>query len=87
VGPLGLLFAPHKKNLPKDRSMLEMRPNRSLKLSLTTPELSGLSKMLVPRPAPRLEVAWPGGTAHFIIPAPSASQVLKLISERMRELR
>lgn len=84
IGPLGLLFVPHKKNLPRDRSTLEMGPNRSLKFSLATPELTGLYKLLVPRPTPRLQVIWPEGTAQFIIPAPN--QVFKLIEERAREL-
>jgi hypothetical protein len=84
VGPLGLFFVPHKLNLPGDRSAFEMGPNKNLRLSLTTPELTGLSKMLVPRPTPRLQVVWPDGNAQFIIPAPN--QVLGLISERVREM-
>ena len=84
MGSLGLFFVPHKMNLPRDRSAFEMGPNKNLKLSLTTPELSGLSKLLVPRPTPRLQVVWPDGNAQFIIPAPN--QVLRLISERVREM-
>jgi len=84
IGPLGLFFVPHKMNLPRDRSAFEMGPNKNLKLSLTTPELTGLSKLLVPRPTPRLQVVWPDGNAQFIIPAPN--QVLKLISGRVREM-
>jgi hypothetical protein len=84
VGPLGLFFVPHKMNLPRDRSAFEMGPSKNLKLSLTTPELTGLSKLLVPRPTPRLEVVWPDGNAQFVIPAPN--QVLRLISERVREM-
>src|ERR1700719_1486448 len=63
IGPLGLFFVPHKMNLPRDRSAFEMGPNKNLKLSLTTPELTGLSKLLVPRPTPRLQVVWPDGNA------------------------
>jgi hypothetical protein len=84
IGPLGLLFVPHKKNLPRDRSPLEMGPNRSLKLSLTTPELTGLYGLLVPRPTPRLQVIWPEGTAQFIIPAPN--QVFKLIEKTLQSV-
>jgi|ERR1700733_987161 len=84
IGPLGLLFVPHKMNLPRDRSVFEMGPNKSLELSLTTQPLSGFFKLLVPRPTPLLQVIWPEGSAQFIIPAPN--QVLKLISERVREM-
>jgi len=84
IGPLGLFFVPHKMNLLRDRSAFEMGPNKNLRLSLTTPELTGLSKILVPRPTPRLQVVWPDGNAQFIIPAPN--QVLGLISERVREM-
>jgi hypothetical protein len=84
IGPLGLFFVPHKMNLPRDRSAFEMGPNKNLKLSLTAPELTGLSRLLVPRPTPRLQVVWPDGNAQFIIPAPN--QVLRLISERVREM-
>lgn len=54
IGPLGLLFVPHKMNLPRDRSMFEMGPNKSLKLSLTTRPLNRFLKLLVPRPTPLL---------------------------------
>jgi hypothetical protein len=84
IGPLGLLFVPHKMNLPRDRSVFEMGPNKSLKLSLATQALTGLFKLLVPRPTPLLQIIWPEGSAQFIIPAPN--QVFKLIDERVREM-
>lgn len=84
IGPLGLLFVPHKMNLPRDRSAFEMGPNKSLKFALTTQALTGLFKLLVPRPTPLLQVIWPEGNAEFIIPAPN--QVFKLIDERVREM-
>lgn len=79
IGPHGLLFVPHKMNLPGDRSVFEMGPNRRLKLSLTAPESSGLSKLLVPRPMSQLQVNWPEGSAKFVIPSPN--QVFDLISK------
>lgn len=84
IGPLGLLFVPHKMNLPRDRSVLEMGPNKSLELSLTAQTLTGFLKMLVPRPTPLLQVSWPEGSAQFIVPAPN--QVFELIRGRVREL-
>lgn len=84
IGPLGLLFVPHKMNLPRDRSVFEMGPNKSLELSLATQRLSAFFKLLVPRPTPLLQVTWPGGSARFIIPAPN--QVLKVINERVCEM-
>jgi len=84
IGRLGLLFVPHKMNLPRDSTAFEMGPSTSLQLSLVPQSLTGLFKLLVPRPTPLLQVIWPGGDAQFIIPAPN--QVFKLVSERVREM-
>lgn len=85
IGPQGLLFMPHKMNLPRDRSSsFEMGPGEGLKLSLTTQKVAGFFKLLVPRPASVLQVSWPGGSAQFLVPAPD--RVLKLIEERVREV-
>jgi hypothetical protein len=84
IGPLGLIFVPHRKNLRRDRSAFEMGPNASIELSLTTPKLSGLFKLLVPRPPSLLQVIWAEGGAQFLVPAPN--RVLKLIDERIHEM-
>jgi hypothetical protein len=84
VGPMGLLFVPHKINLPRDSSAFEMGPNKSLSLRLSPQEVNGLLMLLVPRPSPALEVIWPEGTPQFLVPAPN--QVLKLLDERLREV-
>jgi len=84
IGRLGLLFAPHKMNLPSDRSVFEMGPNKSLEFSLAPQMLNGFFKLLVPRPTPLLQVVWPGGSAQLIIPAPN--HVFELIRDRVREL-
>jgi hypothetical protein len=83
IGPEGLLFVPHKMNLPRDRSSFEMGPSKGLKLSLTTQKLAGFFKLFVPHPPSVLQVIWPDGTAQFVIPAPN--RVFKLIEERVRE--
>lgn len=85
IGPSGLLFVPHKLNLPRDRSIFEMGPIKSLELSLTSPALNKAFKLLVPRPTPLLQVAWPDGSAQFLIPAPN--QGFKLIGDRLHEMK
>lgn len=84
VGPMGLLFVPHKMNLPRDHSVFEMGPNKSLRLCLAPQTVSRLFKVLVPRPSPALEVIWPEGSAQFLVPAPN--HVLKSLDERVREM-
>ncbi len=84
IGPHGFLFVPHKKNLQRDRSILEMGPSKSLQLSLTTPKLTGVFKLLVPRPPSLLQVVWPEGSAQFLVPVPS--RLFKVIEERVREV-
>jgi hypothetical protein len=83
VGPMGLLFVPHKMNPPRDSSAFEM-PDKSLRLCLSPQAVSGFFKLLVPRPSPVLEAIWPDGRAQFLVPAPN--QVLKLLDERLREV-
>jgi hypothetical protein len=83
IGPLGLLFVPHKMNLPRDRSAFEMGPTKSLKLLMATQAATGLVKLLVPRPAPLLQVTWPEGSAQFVVPAPN--QVFRLVNEHIRQ--
>jgi hypothetical protein len=83
VGPMGLLFVPHKMNFPRDSSAFEM-PNESLRLCLSPQAVSGFFKFLVPRPSPVLEAIWPDGRAQFLVPAPN--QVFKLLDERLREV-
>lgn len=84
IGPQVLLFAPHKKNLPRDRSSFEMGPSKTLKLSLTPQKPAGFFKLFAPRPPLQLLVVWTDGNAKFLIPAPTL--VLKLIEERIGEM-
>ncbi len=84
IGPEGLLFVPHKINLPRDRSPFEMGPSKGLQLSLRTQKLAGFFKLFVPHPPSVLQVGWPGGSAQFLVPAPD--RVFKLIEERVREV-
>ena len=84
LGPQGLLFVPHKMNLPRDRSCFEMGPSKSLKFSLTSPQSTRFRRMLVSRPPTQLQVIWSDGSAQFLVPAPS--RVLDLIEERVREM-
>ena len=84
IGPSGLLFMPHKKNLEKHRVPLEMGPIDNLHLSLTSPQLNWYFRLLVPHPVPRLNVEWPNGNAIFLIPEPdSVSQLIEGAQRRM----
>jgi hypothetical protein len=84
VGPLGLLFVPHKLNPSRDRSPFEIGPTKSLSLSLKAQELRGIFKLLVPRPSPLLQIIWREGSAQFLVPSPN--QVLDLMGKRIREM-
>jgi hypothetical protein len=84
-GSDGLLFVPHRLNLKRDQSIFEMGPNHQLHLTLMPTQLNRFMKMLVPRPVPRLQLTWPGGSAQFLIPAPD--RTLKLIDNRLCEFR
>jgi len=83
IGRDGLLFLPHGKNLPRDRSTFEMGPADELRLSLTPATLTGRKRLLVPRPVPLLNIIWPGGEANFLIPSPQ--NTLGLIEKALRE--
>jgi hypothetical protein len=84
IGPQGLLFVPHKMNLPRDRTFFEMGPSRSLKLSLTPQKAARFFELFVPRPPSVLQVIWPDGSAQFVVPP--SDRVFKLIEERIREV-
>jgi hypothetical protein len=84
IGPQGLLFMPHKMNLPRDRTFFEIGPSRSLEFSLMPQKAAGFFKLFVPRPPSVLEIIWPDGSAQFIIPSPD--RVFKTIEGRVREM-
>ena len=83
IGKGGLFFLPHGKNLPRDRSSFEMGPADELRMLLTPTTLTGLKRLLVPHPAPLLNIMWPGGEASFLIPSPQ--NTLGLIEKALRQ--
>ena len=63
-----LTFVPHTKNAAADREPFEIPELDTASISLVEPSLNLFARLLVPRPARRLEIKWASGSARFMVP-------------------
>jgi hypothetical protein len=66
-------FVPHRRNLPKHRDPLTIRPLDDLELALVPTQLSRLSKLLVSKAPDVVELRWGSETARLLVPTPETT--------------
>ncbi|HZS08396.1 MAG TPA: hypothetical protein VFD58_26420 [Blastocatellia bacterium] len=85
LGQAGLIFVPHKRNLPRHREPFAMGPLDNIEFSLTEARPNRIHRMLVQKLPVLIEAKWPDGTTRLLVPQPE--QTLRKIGRVIEELK